>query len=37
MQSRPAPERAAMTRLLLAQGLSYLGGTAGENAPPTTQ
>jgi hypothetical protein len=28
MQSRPAPERAAMTRLLLAQGLFYFGGPA---------
>jgi hypothetical protein len=28
MDSRPAPERAAMTRLLLAQGMTYLGATA---------
>lgn len=32
MDSRPAPERAAMTRLLLAQGITYLGAAAG-NAP----
>ncbi|MCJ0826343.1 hypothetical protein MQC88_10340 [Luteimonas sp. 50] len=32
MDSRPAPERAAMTRLLLAQGMTYLGADAG-NAP----
>ena len=36
MQSRPAPERAAMTRLLLAQGLAYLGGSAARSALPTT-
>ena len=36
MQSRPAPERAAMTRLLLTQGLAYLGGAAEGSAPSTT-
>jgi hypothetical protein len=34
MQSRPAPERAAMTRLLLAQGLAYLGNAPGDGATP---
>jgi hypothetical protein len=36
MQSRPAPERAAMTRLLLAQGLAYLGNAPGDGARPAT-
>jgi hypothetical protein len=36
MKLRPAPERAAMTRLLLAQGLSYLGGAATERTPQAT-
>lgn len=35
MQSRPAPERAAMTRLLLTQGLAYLGSAPGESVPRT--
>jgi hypothetical protein len=34
MQSRPAPERAAMTRLLLAQGLAQLGNAPGDGATP---
>jgi hypothetical protein len=34
MQSRPAPERAAMTRLLLAQGLALLGNMPGDSVAP---
>ena len=33
MGARPAPERAAMTRLLLSQDLSYLGGAVAGSPP----